>query len=65
LVISESTSLRFAGICSRRTMKKRKRDRMERFRREAEKDPVVRRLRELVARGRTELEDRRRSEGSA
>jgi hypothetical protein len=46
-------------------MKKRKRDRMERFRREAEKDPVVRRLRELVARGRTELEDRRRSEGSA
>ena len=45
-------------------MKKRKRDRMERFRREAEKDPVVRRLRELVARGRAELAERRQSEGS-
>lgn len=46
-------------------MKERKRDRMERLRREAEKDPVVRRLRELVARGRAELAERRRSEGSA
>jgi hypothetical protein len=46
-------------------MKKRKRDRMERFRREAEKDPVVRRLRELVARGRAELAERRHPEGSA
>jgi hypothetical protein len=46
-------------------MKERKKDRMERFRREAEKDPVVRRLRELVARGRAELAERRQSEGSA
>ena len=45
-------------------MKERKRDRMERYRREAEKDPVVRRLRELVARGRAELAERRRLEGS-
>jgi hypothetical protein len=46
-------------------MKKRKRDRMERYRREAEKDPVVRRLRELVARGRAELAERRRADESA
>jgi hypothetical protein len=46
-------------------MKKRKRDRMERFRQEAEKDPVVRRLRELVARGRAELAERRQAEESA
>jgi hypothetical protein len=46
-------------------MKKRKKDRMERFRREAEKDPVVRRLRELVARGRAELADRRQADESA
>jgi hypothetical protein len=45
-------------------MKKRKRERMERYRQEAEKDPVVRRLRELVARGRAELADRRREEES-
>jgi hypothetical protein len=47
------------------TVKKRKKDRMERYRREAEKDPVVRRLRELVTRGRAELAERRQSDGSA
>jgi hypothetical protein len=46
-------------------MKESKRERMERLRREAEKDPVVRRLRELVARGRAELEERRQAGESA
>jgi hypothetical protein len=45
--------------------KKGKKERMERYRREAEKDPVVRRLRELVARGRAELAERRQAEESA
>jgi hypothetical protein len=61
-----ATSLRSARICWRRTMKKKgKKERMERYRREAEKDPVVRRLRELVARGRAELAERRQAEESA
>jgi hypothetical protein len=38
-------------------------DRRERARRKAENDPSARRLRELVDRGRAELEARRRAEG--
>jgi hypothetical protein len=37
-------------------------DRRERARRKAENDPSARRLRELVARGRAELEARRKRE---
>jgi hypothetical protein len=37
---------------------------IERARRKAENDPWARKLRELVARGRAELEARRRAEGA-
>jgi hypothetical protein len=48
--------------CSRTTVGKRKRSKKEiseEARRRAEQDPIVRRLRELVARGEAELEKQR------
>lgn len=45
-------------------MKKRDRERMERARRKAENDPIVRELRRLVAKGKAELEAKRRPEAS-
>ena len=40
-------------------MGKRKKDRMDRAMREAENNPTVRRLRELIAKGEAELAERR------
>jgi hypothetical protein len=46
-------------------MRKRTKEEIERIRRKAENDPRAKELRQLVERGKAELEERRRREGGA